>query len=93
LKIQDAEKLAIVMEQISERLHETVFYVKDRESEEEAVEYAKGIAKVLAELLFEVKEPLWEKYPELKPKSMGGPCEYQESLYEPRFCKRPEKNT
>ena len=47
------------------KLSDSVGLVNKRCSEEEALRYKKAIGKVLGYMIYEIKEPICERYPEL----------------------------
>ncbi len=46
----------------------------------------------MGEIFLEMLQPLWERYPELRPKEMDGIYEVNPQIHEPHFYK-PDENT
>ena len=70
---------------INAKLDQSVAIVRDHDSNENFENYREVIGKIMGSLYLDVEEKLWHKYPELRPKQMGGPYEVNESIIEPRF--------
>ena len=89
----EAEKLSLLLIKISADLEQSVAFVKDKDTEENYLKYREAIGKVMGYLYFGVKDPLWERFQELKPKSMEGPYEIDSVIYDPQFYNRNERHT
>jgi hypothetical protein len=44
----------------------------------------------MGEMCLELEEPLWARFPNLKPKALGGPYTINPSIYEPKFYEPEE---
>jgi len=78
---------------INAKLDQSVAIVRDHDSNENFEEYRQVIGKIMASLLMDVEDKQWRKYPELRPKQMGGPYEVDESIIEPRFYNYKNENS
>ncbi|MCG7200223.1 hypothetical protein MD273_10860 [Marinobacter pelagius] len=83
----DAEKLSILLMQVSGKLDQSVRFVMDHDSKENFEKYRQRIGKVMGELFLEVLQPLWKEHPELLPEDMEGPYKVDRAIYEPYFYK------
>lgn len=54
------------------KLSDSVGYVRETCSEEEALQYKKAIGKVLGYMIYEITEPIYDRHPALRPKNLGG---------------------
>ena len=86
----EAEKLSVLLVQVAAKLDESVAYVKDKDTEDHFKSFRRDIALVMACLYNELKAPLWERFPDLKPEYLNGPYEIDPSIYEPKFYKSDE---
>lgn len=78
-----AEKLSILTMQVSEKLNESVAFVRDHDSKES---YARVAATLVATLYLDIQERLWRDYPDLRPKGMkNGTYEVDPRIFAPRF--------
>jgi hypothetical protein len=89
---EEAEKLSVLLMQVSGQLDQSVRFVMDKDSKENFEHYRSGIGKVMGELFLEVMQPLWARYPELLPEHMDGPYEIKPEIYEPHFY-QPDENS
>jgi len=64
---ETAKQVRDVMLEVNHKLEESLKAVEVSCSSEEFAQYKKAIGKVVARLLFDVLEPLYEKNPTLKP--------------------------
>jgi hypothetical protein len=62
-----ARQVNDLMLEFSNRLTDSIALVRDHGSPEEFRVYRLAVAKVLAEMLFEIKNPLYARHPNLKP--------------------------
>ncbi len=62
-----AEYVHNCMLKCGKEIDNSIDFVQKRASEEDFVAYKKAVSKVLGEILFEVLNPIHEKYPDLKP--------------------------
>lgn len=81
----DAEKLNILFLQIAAKLDESAAFVKDSDSEERWLDYRARLGKVMGAVYFDLAEPLWSLFPDLRPTALDGPYEVDVSIYEPAF--------
>lgn len=68
-----AERLANLAAKVTEELGESVGWVNDACSEDEALYYRRAIATILTELLTRVMNPIYRAHPELAPPGMTIP--------------------
>lgn len=81
---EEAERLNIVFLRIAGRLNETAAFVRDKDGEESWNEYRLAIGSAMAEV-FELGERLWRRFPEFRPRQLGGAYEVDPRIYEPPF--------
>jgi len=81
----EAEKLSRLFLKIGADLNQSAAFVRDYDSEEEFLQYRQVIAQVLGTLYLDAMEPLWKRFPELRPDDMGGPYKLSDEIYEPLF--------
>ncbi len=62
-----ARQVSDLMLEFSNRLTDSIALVRDHGSPEEFRVYRLAVAKVLAEMLFEIENPLYARHPNLKP--------------------------
>ena len=93
MKTEDAEKLSILLLQVRAKLDESIGFVRERCTAEEHEVYKQGVAKVLGNLVWYLTDPLWERYPDVKPEHMGGPYKIDPKIFEPKFYEPDESNT
>ena len=89
---KEAEELSVLLMQVSGKLDQSVRFVMDKDAKENFESYRSNAGKVMGEIFLEMLQPLWERYPELRPKEMGGIYEVNPQIYEPHFYK-PDENT
>ena len=82
---EEAEILSILLLQVTAKLDQSVAYVKDKDSEENFKLFRSGIAKSMGYLYADVKAPLWERFPDLKPEYLDGPYRIDINIFEPKF--------
>jgi hypothetical protein len=56
--------------------------IKESCLESEFKKYQKATGKIMTELLVSYMNPIYEQYPELKPKEMGGTYKIDTQVYE-----------
>ena len=88
MNTSDAKLLSEQLLRITVALNESIGFVRERSTPEEAEEYKKAIAKVLGNLYWHVTDPLWEKHPSLKPENLGGPYKVDRSSFGSVFPKK-----
>lgn len=82
---EEAEKLSIALMQVMGRLDETASFVRDKDDKAAWDQYRHAVGRAMATVALDLAEPLWRRFPELKPESLGGPCKRDPQIYEPRF--------
>lgn len=85
MKHSDAERLNILLLQISGKLSESVGFVRDHDSQKSFESYRRVIAEVITTLHLDVQERLWRDHPELRPTFLKGPYEVDPKIHEPIF--------
>ena len=71
--IQDekvAKEIARITLESRINLSQSVRYVKDNCSKEEATAYERAMARIVGYLILDVMEPLYEQHPELRPEAL-----------------------
>jgi hypothetical protein len=89
---KEAEELSILLMQVSGKLDQSVRFVMDKDTQENFESYRSNAGKVMGELFLEMLQPLWDRYPELRPVEMDGSYEVNPQIHEPYFYK-PDENT
>lgn len=89
---KEAEELSVLLMQVSGKLDQSVRFVMDKDTKENFESYRSSAGKVMGELFLEMLQPLWERYPELRPKEMDGIYEVNPQIHESYFYK-PDENT
>jgi hypothetical protein len=82
---EDAEKLSVALMQVMGRLDETASFVRDKGDKSYWDQYRHAVGGAMATVALDLAEPLWRRFPELKPESLGGPYKRDPGIYEPRF--------
>ncbi|MCV6624911.1 MAG: hypothetical protein OIF38_02375 [Cellvibrionaceae bacterium] len=82
---QEAEKLSIALMQVVGVLDQTAAFVKDKDSKENWGIYRQAVGRAMGEVCLELAEPLWNRFPHLKPEYLGGPYKVDPKIYEPKF--------
>ncbi|WP_417505433.1 hypothetical protein [Marinomonas gallaica] len=82
---QEAEELSVVLLKVVGLLDQTAAFVRDKDSTENWEKYRRAVGKAMGEIYLEMEEPLWERFPHLKPKQLGGSYEIDPQIYEPNF--------
>jgi len=85
----EAEKLNVLLFQILAKLDESAAFVRDRDTDEHWQTYRRSVGKAMADVALDLAEPLWKRFPELKPVQLGGSYEADPKIYEPRFYESP----
>ena len=80
----DADRLNVLLLQIVGRLNETAAFVRDKDDEVSWHRYRLAVAKAMAGI-FDLQDPLWERFPELRPEQVGGTYKVDPLIYEPSF--------
>lgn len=87
----EAEKLSRLFLNIEADLNQSIAYVRDFDNEEEYLRYRKMVGQVLGTLYLDAMEPLWKRFPELRPDDQGGQYKVTNEIYEPLFYTPAEK--
>ena len=82
---EDAEKLSVALLQVVGTLNETASFVRERDSQANWDIYRQAVGRAMAAVGLDLSEPLWRRYPELKPKELGGSYQIDPMIYEPHF--------
>jgi hypothetical protein len=83
----EAEKLSRLFLKIGGDLNQSIAFVQHHDSEEEFIQYRQVAGKLMGDLYLDAMEPLWKRFPDLRPDDMGGPYKLSEDVYEPFFYK------
>jgi len=81
----DAEKLSRLFLKIGADLNQSTAFVRDHDNEEEFLRYRQVVGQVMGALYLDAMEPLWKRFPELRPDDMDGPYKLSDDIYEPLF--------
>ncbi len=81
----EAEQLSIVLMQIVAKLNESAAFVKDKDSEVHWDSYRRAVGRAMGEICLELEEPLWQRFPNLKPDYLNGPYKVSPAIFEPKF--------
>jgi len=84
----EAERLSIALMQIVGILDQTAMFVRDKDDEANWHSYRRAVGKAMADIFTGLEEPLWNRFPELRPQQMGGPYQVNPAIYEPLFYER-----
>lgn len=84
----NAERINELALRIASMLDDSIALVQKTDKTEAFEAYRGGAAKVMASLYMDVLAKIWTDHPELKPTQMGGSCEVDPAIYEPRFHAR-----
>ncbi len=87
---QDAEKLSITLLKIVALLDQTAAFVRDKDNKQNWDIYCRAVGRAMGEVCLELEEPLWARFPNLKPEFLGGPYKINPAIYEPRFYESEE---
>ena len=82
---EEAESLSINLLQIVGRLDQSAAFVRDKDGEASWGQYRQAVGKAMAAVALDLAEPLWARFPTLRPEQLGGPYKIDPSIYEPRF--------
>lgn len=82
---EDAEKLSLLMIKLNSLMDQSVAFVQDSDGDELFEKYHLIAGKIMASLYLDIEEPIWKKYPELRPVQMNGPYKIDPDVYQPRF--------
>ena len=90
---QEAEQLSIVLLKIVGLLNQTAAFVREKDSDENWNQYRQAVGKAMGQICLDMEEPLFERFPHLRPKQLGGVYEVDPKIYEPVFYISEQKNT
>lgn len=82
---QEAEQLSTTLLRIVALLDQTAAFVRDKDSQEHWDEYRRAVGKAMGEVCLGLEEPLWARFPNLKPEALGGTYQIDSTIYEPKF--------
>ena len=71
--------------QIVAKLDQSATFVKDKDSTEDWDKYRRAVGKAMGEIYLELEEPLWRRFPNLKPENLGGTYKVSRKIFEPMF--------
>jgi hypothetical protein len=77
-----AEKTSLLALKMGADLDNHLLMIKESCLESEFKKYQKATGKIMTELLVSYMNPIYEQYPELKPKEMGGTYKIDTQVYE-----------
>ncbi|MCF7223819.1 hypothetical protein [Marilutibacter chinensis] len=82
---EEAESLSIALLQIVSRLDQSAAFVQDKDNKASWDKYQHAVGRAMAAVSLDLAEPLWARFPELRPEQLGGPYKVDLGIYEPRF--------
>jgi hypothetical protein len=82
---EDAEKLSLLLLRIDGYLNQSAAFVRDRDDDAAFQEYRRVTARLAGDLYLDLMEPLWRRFPDLRPDDMDGPYKTSSQTYEPIF--------
>lgn len=82
MKLEDAEKTTLIVQQSSMILDSHLNYLKEVLDEDEFKVMCKKVGKVMGEAYFQILDPIWKEFPELLPKQMGGNYRVDENMHQ-----------
>ena len=82
---EEAESLSVVLLQIVGRLDQTAAFVRDKEDKASWDKYRQAVGRAMAAVSLDLAEPLWARFPELRPEDLGGPYKVDPAIHEPHF--------
>jgi hypothetical protein len=66
---QTAAQIVAVMTEVGEKLNDSVRLVRDESSSDSFNSYRDSVGKIMGIMFFDIINPVFEKYPDLKPES------------------------
>ena len=87
---EDAEALSILLLQLVGHLDQSAAFVRDKECKVVWDEYRHAVGRAMAAVSLDLAEPLWRRFPELRPEYLGGPYKVNPQIYQPLFYDPPE---
>jgi hypothetical protein len=85
MRVEVAEKSALLMLQINCKLQDSVAYVRDICSKDEFDAYREAAGGFMTSILTDIEEPIYKEHPSLTPDGLGRPYEVDPRIFEPRF--------
>jgi hypothetical protein len=82
---EEAESLSIALLQIVGRLDQSAAFVQDKDDKASWDRYRQAVGRAMAAVSLDLAEPLWARFPALRPEYLGGPYRVDPAIYEPRF--------
>lgn len=82
---EEAERLSLVLLQVLGKLDESAAFVQDKGDRAQWDAYRHAVGKVMAGVSLDLLEPLWARFPALRPEYHGGSYAIEPQIYEPRF--------
>lgn len=82
---EEAERLSIVLLQILGRLDQSAAFVRDKDDNASWDRYRQAVGRTMAMVSLDLAEPLWARFPALRPDGLGGSYKLDLKIYEPRF--------
>lgn len=68
---KSAEKINKLMLDMGKALDQSILDIQDVISEEELAQYKQAVAKVMADMLFDIMNPIYAEHPSLKPEELN----------------------
>ena len=81
----EAEKLSLALLKTVGLLDETAAYVKDHDDKANWDKYRHAVGRAMATVSLDLAEPIWVRFPELRPVQLGGSYEVDPGIYQPLF--------
>ncbi len=81
----EAKELSHLLAHVSGLLNQSAAFVRDHDTEENFIKYRAVVGKLMGNLFLDAMTPLYERFPDLLPDSLGGPYKIPESAYMPLF--------
>ena len=82
---EEAEILSIALLQIVGRLDQSAAFVRDKDDKASWDRYRHAVGRAMAAVSLDLAEPLWARFPDLRPEHLGGSYKIDAAIYEPRF--------
>ena len=82
---ENAEKLSLLYIRIGEELQQSSQLIKEASQLDDPFKELHPTAKVMGSLYFELKAPLYKKFPDLLPEALGGPYKVPDEIQNPGF--------
>ena len=80
----DAEALSLLMLQLNAKMNDSVAFVKEKGAPEEFTAYRLQAAEAMG-ALHGIAETLYARYPDLRPRELGGAYSIDPAVFEDRF--------